>query len=654
MEDRSVPGHSGSPLPSSGGRMIRDIPFRTRIALGIFLCGLIPLFLLALVGLDGARSELKAMAYRQLRSVREIKATVLRKFYFERRADVRVFAANPYILRTYEALDGPGGARAAAREDPFLRALVREYRYRDLFLLRPSDGAVLYSLVGRSAEASRSVGLAEARRSAAGGEIGISDLRLEPGPEGDPAQYLAAAIERDGRPIGLLAVELAPDAIDSILGERSGQGETGSTYLLGPDGRVRSPLRPASLEPDPEIAGLPAAGCPGERLVSRPGGERVLVSFAPIDLPGLTWTIVAEVGEREIDAQIARALNGRIVVLIGASTLLLAALAFLIARGLGRAVGRVIGELDRLMGNVLSGLPMTRARPDEHAADFRPVLAEVNALIDAYERQSEASRRLESHIRDGQRLEVIGSLAGGISHDFNNLLAHMRALVHILENEAFAERRDPGRFEDLKLALRRGSDLVGQILTFSKPSQDRKKVTDLRRTVGESLQLVRAALPTGVLADFDPGPDALPVSGDPAQIHQIVMNLCINAVQALQEGGGSLKVTLRLEEFDAGDVIEAPLSRFADLTVEDDGPGMTEEVRTRIFEPFFTTKPPEQGTGLGLSVVAGIVLNLGGTIQVTTHLGRGSRFDIYLPLVSPKASGGDRFAQAGPGPGDPR
>jgi hypothetical protein len=123
--------------------MLRDIPLRARIVLGILFCGLIPLFIVSLVSFNAARAELKNQAFRQLQSVRDIKITVLQKFYFERRADVRVFAANPYIKQAYEALNGPDARAARIRYAPFLRALIREYEYRDLFLLRPDEGAIV-------------------------------------------------------------------------------------------------------------------------------------------------------------------------------------------------------------------------------------------------------------------------------------------------------------------------------------------------------------------------------------------------------------------------------------------------------------------------------------------------------------------------------
>jgi signal transduction histidine kinase len=637
--------------------MLRDIPLRARIVLGILFCGLIPLFIVSLVSFNAARTELKKQAFRQLQSVRDIKITVLQKFYFERRADVRVFAANPYIRQAYEALNGPDARAARDRYAPFLKALIREYEYRDLFLLRPDDGTIVYSNSGEAAPGNREKaalpqGLEEAWRVARGGELGISDLRLEPGPEAAPAQYLAAPIQSGSDTVAVVAVQLAPDAIELIARERSGLGSTGVTFLVGPDGRLRAPLRSVRNSLDAETAkraaeavkgrdfaaetdpqARPEASAAGDAIIARANATRVLSSSAPVRIQGLPWTMYAEIDESEIDGQIARALNRRLALLIGLSTVLLAALAFLIARGLGRGVRGVIEELHRLVRDVLAGRLSSRARADAMTADFRPVLAEINALIEAFEKQIELSSRLEGHIRDAQRLEVIGSLAGGIAHDFNNLLAHMRALAHILEDEARRDGRDPARLEDMKLAIRRGTDLVQQILTFSRPGQDQKRIVDLCASTAESLRLVRTALPANITLIYASGDDPLPVSGDPSQIHQIVMNLCVNAIQAMQGAGGRLTVGLTVEEIEAGAGDEPGSSRYARLRVEDTGPGMSEDVRRRIFEPFFTTKAPGQGSGLGLSVVAGIVMSLGGTIEAESLEGKGARFDVILPLA---------------------
>jgi hypothetical protein len=288
-----------------GERMLRDIPLRARIVLGILFCGLIPLFIVSLVSFNAARTELKNQAFRQLQSVRDIKITVLQKFYFERRADVRVFAANPYIRQAYEALNGHDARAARVRYAPFLKALIREYEYRDLFLLRPDDGTIVYSnsgetMAGEQMGAAAAPGLDEAWRSARNGELGISDLRLETGAgESGPAQYLAAPIRADGATVAIVAVELAPDAIESIVRERSGMGATGVTFLTGPDGRPRAPLRSGEDSLDAGTAGRAA-----DAIIVRAKGTRVLSSSAPVRVQGLPWTMFAEIDENEIDNQI--------------------------------------------------------------------------------------------------------------------------------------------------------------------------------------------------------------------------------------------------------------------------------------------------------------------------------------------------------------
>ncbi|MCX6561241.1 MAG: ATP-binding protein [Candidatus Aminicenantes bacterium] len=633
--------------PDARPSLARDIPLRSLLLLGILIGGMIPLLVVSLVGYGAVRGELKAQAFRQLRSVRDIKITLLGKFYFERRADIRVFAANPYLGQAYADLAaawrGPAGRSVRNRYAPFLGSLVREYEYDDLLLLDPENGRIVFS--NRSGESSpgRTLppGLAAVWNAARSGQPGISDLDQKPGldPAGavpQPAQYLAAPIRAGTRIIGVVAVRIAPQAVEAIMQDRSGLGRTGVTFIVGSDGRIRAPIpadeSAAALGQREIWAEMARGNASGDRIGPGRAGRTALSAFAPLGLPGLEWTLLAEIDESEIDRQIALALNPRILPILGLSVVLLAALALLISRFVALGVRRVIGEIRRLIRDVLDGRLRSRAKVAAMAADFRPVLRGINELVEALESQIEARRRLEEHVRDSQRLEAIGRLAGGIAHDFNNLLAHMRALAYIIEREnATGCAVDPERLEEMTLSIRRGMDLVRQILTFSRPGQGAEATVDLREIAAETMKIVRAALPAGVEATFEAGPDRLPVRGDPSQIRQIVMNLCVNAIQAMQESGGRLIVSLAATKI-SGEDGEA---WFARLSIEDSGPGIPLEIQERIFEPFFTTKADGQGSGLGLSIVNGIVMALGGSVAVDSTIGGGSRFDVCMPLAEP-------------------
>jgi methyl-accepting chemotaxis protein len=246
--------------------LARDIPLRSLLLLGVLVGGMIPLLVVSLVGYGAARGELKTQAFNQLRSVRDIKITVLSKFYFERRADIRVFAANPFLGRAYLELaaagDGSAGRAVVERYSPFLDSLVREYEYDDLLLLDPGSGRVVYSFRKPSLPPERQPGLTAVWKAAGAGQPGISDLVAAGGPESPdsvrrPFQYLAAPIESGGRIVGIIAVRVAPQAIETIMRDRSGLGPTGAIFLVGPDGGIRAPF-PAAVEDEkkPQAADL--------------------------------------------------------------------------------------------------------------------------------------------------------------------------------------------------------------------------------------------------------------------------------------------------------------------------------------------------------------------------------------------------------------
>jgi signal transduction histidine kinase len=635
------------PPASEPGAMVRDIPLRALLSAGIIFCGLIPLVIVALVSFSSSRVELKAQAFRQLESIRDIKIDLLQKYYFERRADVRVFAENPFVLQTFKALTGgkragplAGSTAAAVRagDFSFFGSLLREYRYREFYILEAEQGKVIFSLrddTGGEGDgtADDSPGLKEVWLSAREGASAISDLRPSEKTVADRGQFLAGAIREEGKIVGVVAVRISEKAVDSIMDMRPGMGLTGSTYLLGTDGIVRSP---ASASPSKVVPSGPGrfagSGSSGFLLGTGISEERALIAYRSAEIPGLDWSLVAEVGESEIDQQIARALNRKITVLIGISLILLMALSFLISNVVSRNVFRVIGELRRLIGEVLSGRSKSRGDADAVAVDFRPVVVEVNALIEALEQQIGESRRLEDHLRDAQRLESIGILAAGIAHDFNNLLGHMSALAFIVESEIQSADLDLARIEELKIAIRRGAELVRQILTFSRPGRGEKKDCDLTALTVESLRLVRAALPADIRLVFEGDEVVRHFRADPSQWHQIVLNLCLNAIQAMAQTGGILTVSLTDVDVPNGEKEPLGAGRYLRLSVSDEGPGIPGEIRARIFEPFFTTKNPDLNSGLGLSVTAGIVMGYGGMIQVEDREGRGSRFDVFLPL----------------------
>jgi PAS domain S-box-containing protein len=304
------------------------------------------------------------------------------------------------------------------------------------------------------------------------------------------------------------------------------------------------------------------------------------------------------------------------------------------------AVARWIDEI--AVGKAPAGIDLHIHRAD---GEVRTVHAESSSIRDergatikiagtirdiTAERHLERQRHeLQAQLHHSQKLEALGTLAGGIAHDLNNTLVPIIALSkHLIGREL----TDPAVRRSLDVILRaglRGRDLVRQIVAFSRKDRSERQLFDPVPVIHDALAMLRASTPSLInfQTSFRPVPK---VFGDAGQLHQVVVNLVTNAAQAIGDRPGSVTISL------STDVGEA-LPRVH-LRVQDDGVGMADAVRQRIFEPFFTTKPVGEGTGLGLSVVHGIITAHGGTIAVDSAPGRGTCFDIFLPASGEEGS----------------
>ncbi len=242
----------------------------------------------------------------------------------------------------------------------------------------------------------------------------------------------------------------------------------------------------------------------------------------------------------------------------------------------------------------------------------------------------EERRAVESQLRQSQKMEALGRLAGGIAHDFNNILTAIGG------NAAMAAPLAPPgpvreSLDEIVKANARATALVQQVLTFSRHRETVRKVMLLQPVVEEALTLVRGSLGSGIRLRTSFAADLPPIEGDATQIHQVVMNLATNAADAMRRFGGVLTVSAERLSVEEGDPALAA-GVYVCLHVEDTGMGMTTEVRERVFEPFFSTKG-DQGTGLGLAVVYGIVREHGGSIAVDSEPGKGTTFTVCLPAL---------------------
>jgi PAS domain S-box-containing protein len=245
-------------------------------------------------------------------------------------------------------------------------------------------------------------------------------------------------------------------------------------------------------------------------------------------------------------------------------------------------------------------------------------------------------RKLEEQFLRAQRMEAIGALASGMSHDLNNILAPVLMVPSVLRTKLESEK-DRELLGLLEKSAQRGASLIRQLLLFSRGVSGQKVPVQLSHLIKEMVLIMRETFPREISIVVEPG-NVGPVRGDPTQFHQVIMNLCVNARDAMATGG---KLTLGLKnvELQAGDRRhpQARAGHYVVLIIADTGQGMTPEIQARIFDPFFTTKELGKGTGLGLSTVAAIVKSHEGFVTVYSEPGRGTAFHVYLPVESSAA-----------------
>ena len=282
------------------------------------------------------------------------------------------------------------------------------------------------------------------------------------------------------------------------------------------------------------------------------------------------------------------------------------------------------------------------AKLEKKMLDLEAANALLQEDITQRERTAVERLRIEEKLRQAQKLEAIGTLAGGIAHDFNNILAGIIGFADLGIQDAANPAAATANFTEILKAGGRARDLVRQILAFSRHRDQDRKPLDLEENVRDALRLLRATLPATVeiISEFEPGTPK--VLADSVQIHQIVTNLATNAWHALGDRTGHIRVQLSIFAVDADFAHTHPdlrPARYVRLSVSDNGCGMDSATAARIFEPFFTTKEPGRGTGLGLSVVHGIMKSCDGAISVYTKPGDGTTFHLYFPALDFDAPG---------------
>jgi PAS domain S-box-containing protein len=306
------------------------------------------------------------------------------------------------------------------------------------------------------------------------------------------------------------------------------------------------------------------------------------------------------------------------------------------AREQGEWTG-ITGQKTKTGRRLIIECRLTLVRDDQ--GQPRSILA-INTDVTARQKMEQQSLR-------AQRMESIGTLAGGIAHDLNNVLAPILISVEVLQEEVRSEDGQ-AMLATVQSCAQRGADLVRQVLTFARGVEGERMEVNLSHLLRDIRQVIGETFPKNITADFEPARESWTVIGDPTQLHQVLMNLCVNARDAMPRGG-TLRVTTAncaLDDVYAGMHVDSKPGSYVVVEVADNGTGIPPEAKERIFEPFFTTKEFGKGTGLGLSTTLAIVRSHGGFINVYSEPGNGTRFKIYLPARAGSRS--DQPAGAAP------
>ncbi len=261
---------------------------------------------------------------------------------------------------------------------------------------------------------------------------------------------------------------------------------------------------------------------------------------------------------------------------------------------------------------------------------------QITSFLSIAEDITEKRKAREQVVR-AQKIEAVALLAGGIAHDFNNVLSTIVGSVHLAALDAEPGSDIAGEIEQIAIAAGRAQMLVRQLLTFARREPGNPSATDLSSIIDEVTHLLEAAIPPTVTLSFTTSEPQIWVLADPTHLHQILMNLCGNAAEAIGSASGRIEIDATYLE-DAPSDLPARAEGWVQLTVSDNGPGMTFETQARLFDAFFTTKPLGKGSGLGLAVVEGLVKDMGGSISVDSAPGEGARFVLILPRALPSKS----------------
>lgn len=245
-------------------------------------------------------------------------------------------------------------------------------------------------------------------------------------------------------------------------------------------------------------------------------------------------------------------------------------------------------------------------------------------------------KMLENKLLQSRKMEAIGTLAAGIAHDFNNILNSIFGYVEVMKRDLQGDDKTARNLQALTKAGRRAASLIHQILTFSRQADQTKAIVQLQVVIDDVVGMLKGTLPAAIKIQPAVDPECKGVLGDDTQLHQVVMNLCTNALQAMHDQNGILSIELKqvtISSMMAESKGDLDSGQYARLRVMDTGPGIDDETINKIFDPYFSSRPTGDGTGLGLAMVHGIVKSHGGVISCKSEVGKGALFELYLPII---------------------
>ena len=373
-------------------------------------------------------------------------------------------------------------------------------------------------------------------------------------------------------------------------------------------------------------------------------GDQIYFLSTPLNMPGRNAVLRMGFDEQPTIEQVELARQQLIGVLF--SYLVVSIIALIL---LSTLMTRPLRALQKASRNIAEGHHSDQLQVDSQLTEIRALTRDLESMRselvsmnvslsqEIIDREEADKRRkiLESKLRQSQKLETVGVLAGGIAHEFNNILLSIFLYTEQAIHDLPAESPIQGRLERVLKSSKRAKSLVKQILTFSRQTGiQENKPTDVISVVKEVFELLRALIPSTVELHQVLAADECMILADRNQIHQLIMNLCSNAYQALDNNQGSITVALDeviVDEQFARDHPALRLGRYVRLSIQDTGHGVDSIDLDRVFEPFYTTRTVGKGTGLGLSVVHGIVMSHNGDITIESEPGKGTTFHVYLP-----------------------